>query len=137
MFVTFASLLTHLPPGNFANECILKLVKWFSGQCQELKLVRRPFTGRKLRGRLIQMQNISLLSLGMHRKQNFEIVVGFKTKKWHSSLDFYTFGFLSSPLLSVFLPHFFCLLLGFISRRILKSKCSFYMSSDFQPDPSE
>ena len=52
------------------------------------------------------MQNISLRSLGMGRKQNFEIVFGFKSDT--AVLNF-TFCFLSSPLFLLFLPHFFSL----------------------------
>ena len=51
------------------------------------------------------MQNISLRSSGMRRKQNFDILT-------------FTFRFLSSLLFSLFLPHFFSLaghLVGFIS----------------------
>ena len=36
----------------------------------------KPFTGRTLHRLLIQMQNISLQSSGICRKQNFEIVFG-------------------------------------------------------------
>ena len=39
---------------------------------KELKLTTKLFAGRTLCGLLIQMQNISLRSSGMHRKQNFE-----------------------------------------------------------------
>ena len=49
------------------------------------------------------MQNINLRSLGMCRKQNFVIVLGFKSDTAVSSI---TFHFLSSPLFSLFLPHF-------------------------------
>ena len=64
-------------PGNFGEKCILKLVKWFSGplSChKELKLTIKPFTGHTLCRFLIQLQNISLQSLGMCRKQNLEIL---------------------------------------------------------------
>ena len=57
----------------------------------------KPFTGRTLCGFLIQMQNISLRSSAMRRKQNFEIVFGFKSAQ--SSLDFH---FLLSLLPSSF-----------------------------------
>ena len=60
------------------------------------------------------MQNISLQSSGMCRKQNFKMVFGFKSDT--AVLNF-TFLFLSSPLFSLFLPHFFSLagnLVGFI-----------------------
>ena len=38
-----------------------------------------PFTGHVLHGLLIQMQNISIWSSGMHMKENFEIAFGFKS----------------------------------------------------------
>ena len=64
-------------PGDFAKKHDLKLPSWavfWSLSCyKELKLTTKPFTGRTLCGLLIQMQNISLQSLGMHRKQNFKI----------------------------------------------------------------
>ena len=50
------------------------------------------------------MQNISLRSSGMRRKQNFEIVFGFKSD---TAVLTFTFRFLFSPLFSLFLPHFF------------------------------
>ena len=52
------------------------------------------------------MQNISFRSLGMRRKQNFKIVFGFKSD---TAVLTFTFRFLSSPLFSLFLPHFFSL----------------------------
>ena len=58
------------------------------------------------------MQNISLRSSGMRRKQNF--VLGFKSD---TAVLIFTFRFLSSSLFSLFLPHFFSLtghLVGFI-----------------------
>ena len=60
------------------------------------------------------MQNISLPSSGIHRKQNFETVFGFKSD---TEVFTFTFPFLSPPLFSLFLPHFFSLarhLVGFI-----------------------
>ena len=47
------------------------VVFWSLSCYQELKLTTNRFTGCTLCGLLIQMQNISLQSLGMHRKQNF------------------------------------------------------------------
>ena len=77
---------------------------------KELKLTTKLFAGCTLCGLLIQMQNISLRSSGMHRKQNFEILIfGFKSD---TGVLTFTFRFLSSPLSSLFLPHFFFLLLG-------------------------
>ena len=84
-------------------------VFWSLSCYKELKLITKPFTGRTLRGLLIQMQNISLRSSGMRRKQNFEIVFGFKSD---TAVLTFTFRFLSSLLFSLFLPHFFFLLLG-------------------------
>ena len=60
------------------------------------------------------MQNISLRSSGMRRKQNFEIVFGFKSD---TAVLTVTFRFLSSLFFSLFLPNFFSLaghLVGFI-----------------------
>ena len=75
------------------------VVFWSLTCYKELKLTTKPFTGRTLYLLLIQMQTVSLRSSGMHRKQNF------------------AFCFLSSPLFSLFLSHFFSLaghLVGFI-----------------------
>ena len=63
---------------------------------KELKLTIKPVTGCTLGDLLIQMQNISLQSSGMRRKQNFSTAV----------LTF-TFRFLSLPFFLLFLPHFF------------------------------
>ena len=72
----YFNCLTSVPfaPVDIAENRVLKLVERFSGHCranQVLKLTTKPFTGRTLRGVLIQMQNISLRSSGMRRKQNF------------------------------------------------------------------
>ena len=75
-------MFSPFTPGDFAEKRVLKLVEWFSGHChviKELKLTTNPFTGRALHGLLIQIQNISLRSSGMGRKQNFEIVFGFES----------------------------------------------------------
>ena len=50
------------------------------------------------------MQHTSLWSSGMCRKQNFELVFGFKSD---TAVLTFTFHFLSSLLFSSFLPHFF------------------------------
>ena len=63
---------------------------------KELKLTRKLFTGCVLCSLLIQLQNISLQSSGMCRKQNFEILT-------------FNFRFLFSPLFLLFLPHLFSL----------------------------
>ena len=104
-------LLTHLPLEILPKMCFeaSQAVFWSLSCYKELKLITKPFTGRTLRGLLIQMQNISLRSSGMRRKQNFEIVFGFKSD---TAVLTFTFRFLSSLLFSLFLPHFFFLLLG-------------------------
>ena len=83
---------------------------WSLSCYKELKLTTNPFTGSTLHGLLIQMQNISLRSSGMRRKQNF----GFESD---TAVLTFTFPFLSSPLFSLFLLIFFPLaghLVGFI-----------------------
>ena len=89
-----------------------RVVFWLLSCYKGLKLTTNRFTSRTLHGLLIQMQNISLRSSGMRRKQNF--VFGFKSD---TAVDF-TFRFLSSPLFSFFLPHFFfscwAFIVGFI-----------------------
>ena len=50
------------------------------------------------------MQNISLWSSGMCKKQNFEVVFGSKSD---TAVLTFTFCFLSSPLFLLFLPPFF------------------------------
>ena len=59
---------------NFETTAV-HVVERFSGHCRAIELNKRitkPFT---LCGLLIQMKNITLQSLGMCRKQNFEIRV--------------------------------------------------------------
>ena len=94
----------------------MNLVEWFSVHCLAVKSFNtKLFTGRTLRGLLIQMQNISLQSSGMHRKQNFEIVFGFKND---TAVLIVTFHFLSSRLLFLaFLASFFFLLKSQAVRR--------------------
>ena len=87
-----------------------QVVFWSLSCYKELKLTTNWFTGRTLCGLLIQMQNISLRSSGMRRKQNFEIVFGFKSD---TAVLTFTFRFLSSLLFSLFLPHFFFSCLAF------------------------
>ena len=116
IFLTAHPCLTHslleiLPKTHVeASRVVFRSLSWY----KELKLTTKRFTGRTLGGLLIQMQNISLRSLGMRRKQNFEIVFGFKSD---TAVLTFTFRFLSSPLFSLFLLHFFSLagnLVGFI-----------------------
>ena len=97
--------LTHSPLEILHFEA--SRVFFLSLSCfKELKFTIKLFTGRKLHGLLIQMQNISLRSLGMCRKQSVKIVFGFKSDECTAVLTF-TFLFLSSPLFLLFLPHFF------------------------------
>ena len=81
-----------------------RVVFWSLSCYKELKLTTNRFIGHTLHGLLIQMQNISLRSSGMRRKQNFDIVFGFKSD---TAVLTFTFCFLSSPLFLLFLPHFF------------------------------
>ena len=90
------------------------MVFWSLSCYKELKLTTNPFTGRTLHALLIQMKNISLRSSGMRRKQNFDIVFGFKSD---TAVLTFTFPFLSHPRFSLFLLIFFSLagyLVGFI-----------------------
>ena len=95
------SLLEILPKTRF-EAC--RVVFWSLLCYKELKLTTNPFTGRTLHGLLFQMQNISLRSLDMHRKQNFEIVLEFKSD---TAVLAFTFRFLSFPLFFTFLASFF------------------------------
>ena len=97
-----------------------RAVSWSLSCYKELKLTIKPFTGRTilltLQGLPLQMQNISLQSLGIHRKQNFEIVLRFKSD---TAILTFSLRFLQSPPLPFcfFLPHFFFFrwdLVGFI-----------------------
>ena len=69
----FFSLLTYLPLGILPKKRVLKPVGCFfwSSCCKKLKRTTKLFTGRTLLGLLIQVQNISLGSPGMRRKQIF------------------------------------------------------------------
>ena len=70
-FVSLAhSTLESLPKTCF--EASKEVFGSLSSYYKELKLTTKLFAGRTLCGLLIQMQNISLRSSGMHRKQNFE-----------------------------------------------------------------
>ena len=91
-------------------------VFWSLSCYKELKLTTNWFTGRTLGALLIQMQNISLRSSGMRRKQNFNIVFGFKSD---TAVLTFTFRFLSSLLFWLFLPHFFFSLAGHLVGFIL------------------
>ena len=52
-------------------------VFWSLSCYKELKRTTKSFTGRSLRGLLIQVQNISLRSSDMRRKQNFAYLASF------------------------------------------------------------
>ena len=81
---------------------------------KEIKLTTNRFTGRTLCGLLIQMQNISLESSGMRRKQNFEFL-GLKVTQQSSLLVFA----LSPPFFFAFLASFFFSLAGHLVGFIL------------------
>ena len=71
---------------------------------KELKLTIKLFAGHAFHGLLIQMQNINLKNSSMCRRQNLEIGFGFKSD---TAVFTISFCFLSSPVLLLFLPHFF------------------------------
>ena len=66
--------LNPFAPGDFFKTRFeaSRVVFWSLSCYKELKLTTNRFTGRTLHGLLIQMQNISLRSSGMRRKQNFD-----------------------------------------------------------------
>ena len=110
-------ILNPFAPWDFAKKTrfeVSRVVFWSLSCCKELKLTRKLFVGCTHHGILIQMQNINLQSSGIGRKQNFKIVFGFKSD---TAILSFTFRFLSSPLVSLFLPHVFSFaghLVGFI-----------------------
>ena len=94
--------LTFVPASwNLKRFEASRVVFWSLSCYKELKLTTNWFTGRTLHGLLIQMQNISSRSSGMRRKQNFEIVFGFKSDAAVLTLTFR------------FLPSFFAFLASF------------------------
>ena len=68
-------------PNNFDWDCSW-VIFWSLSWYKELKHTKKLFTGHALGSLLIQMQNISFRSLGMCRKQNFEIVVGVRETRF-------------------------------------------------------
>ena len=92
------------------------MVFWSLSCYKELKLTTNRSTGRTLGGLLIQMQNTSLQSSGMRRKQNFEIVFGFKSDT--VGLDLY-FSLFLLPSFFAFLASFFFSLAGHLVGFIL------------------
>ena len=80
-FEIFKLLFNPLPWRFYRKMCFeaSRAVFWSLSCYKELKLTTKLFTGGTLCGLLIQRLNISLRSSGMHRKQNFKIVFGFKS----------------------------------------------------------
>ena len=105
------------------------MVFWSLSFYKELKLTTNWFTGRTLCGLLIQMQNISLRSSGMRRKQNFEIFT-------FSSTLFFRFSCLIFFSLAGHLVGF--ILVGRVFRKAFRilglgeSKGRWVMEQDFQ-----
>ena len=96
--------LNHLPLEILPKNAFWTRAVFWSLSCyKELKLTIKPFTGHTLHSLLIQMQNISLWSSGMHRKQNFG------TGREQSWLLLFAF---SPPLFFQFFCLIFFLLLG-------------------------
>ena len=70
----FHLVLHPFGPGDFTAKTRFeasRVVFWSLSCYKGLKLTTNRFTGRTLRGLLIQMQNICLRCSGMRRKQNF------------------------------------------------------------------
>ena len=63
---------TYSSPGNFTEKYVLKIVEQFSLHCLARKSSNLP-QNRLLHGLLIRMQNISLRTLYMRRKQDFAL----------------------------------------------------------------
>ena len=80
-------------------------------------LPQNPWNGGRDDGRDPFVQLISLRILGMRRKQNFEIVFGFKSD---TAVLTFPFRFLSTPLPSLFLSFFFFSWPLFRRKKILK-----------------
>ena len=91
---------TFLDPGNFAESSVFKTCRailWFRKRI----LIAKPIAGHALPS-LLNVQSISFRNSGMRRKQNFEIVFGFKSDtavltfpfRFHSTLTFSLFLFI-------------------------------------------
>ena len=93
-----------------------RVIFWSLSCYKELKLTINRFTGRTLRGLLIQMQNISLRSSGMRRKENFEIGFGFKSD---TAVLTFTFRLSLLPSFFAFFASFFLSLVGHLVGFIL------------------
>ena len=101
-----STLLNPFAPGNLAKKNCIEAswaVFWSLSGFKALKRMTKPFTGCLLSNLQIQMQNISLQSWGMQRKQNFKIVF-LRLKVTHIAVLTFSFPFLSFTLLLLFLP---------------------------------
>ena len=100
----FLSCFNPFAPGDFAEKRVLKLVEWFSGHCHVIKSrtyhkpVYRSYTSRP--------------SDPDAKYQLAKFKHAQKAKFRDTAVLTFTFRFLSSLLFSLFLPHFFFLLLG-------------------------
>ena len=92
---TRTEILTPLDLTHSPLEILPKNAFW--------SFTTKPFTGRTLRGLLIQMQNIKLAKFRHAQKAKFR-VLGFKSD---TEVLTFTFRFLSSLIFSLSLPHFF------------------------------
>ena len=99
------------PFAHFCYECL----------CRSSNAVKLPDPYRKTHRREVAMTAaillFSLRILAIRRKQNFEIVFGFKS---HTAVLTFPFPFLSTPLLSLFLSFFFFSWPLFRRKKILK-----------------
>ena len=92
------------------------MVFWSLSCYKELKLTTNQFTGCTLHSLLIQMQKLyQLAKFGHAQKAKFRDL-GLKS---NTAVLTFTLRFLSSPLFSLFLPHFFFPLAGHLAGFIL------------------
>ena len=94
-------VLNPFAPGDFAEKRVFELVEWFSGHCRAIKSENLPQTG---------LQVVHLAAFWSRCKISAcEVRACAESKKFKSGTAVltFTFRFLSSPLFSLFLPHFF------------------------------
>ena len=107
-------MLNPFPPGKFAENraAFWSKKREFTAKPIDGNALSPNFVARRRHdGRDPFVQRISWRILGMRRKQNFEIVFGFKS---NTAVLTFSFRFLSTPLPSISLSFFF-LFLDFVS----------------------
>ena len=97
LVIKIIGFLTHLPLGITPKNLF-----WSLSGYKELKLTKNRFQVIHFAGCWSRYKS-SFRSSGMRRKHNFKIVFGFTSA---TAVLTFSFRFLSSPLLSLFLPFF-------------------------------